>query len=255
MEQNLVLTPPEILAPPPENNGAGALSPMNLLSLALQNHAAIDVIERLAALQEKAMARDAEIQFNEAMNQVQSELGRVAPNLTNPQTHSMYASYPALDKVVRPIYTRHGFSLSFDTGDAMQPETVRVMCYVSHKAGHTRTYRTDMPSDGKGARGGDVMTKTHATGAAMQYGMRYLLKYIFNIAVGQEDNDGNQIASEGIKDEVFVQRRDGISNAGNLEELKRLYRTAYEEAEKVKDVKSQDAYVKAKNKRYRELAQ
>jgi hypothetical protein len=48
-----------------------------------------------------------------------------------------------------------------------------------------------MPTDGKGAKGGDVMTKTHAAGAGMQYGMRYLLKGIFNVAIGEEDKDGN----------------------------------------------------------------
>ena len=49
-----------------------------------------------------------------------------------------------------------------------------------------------MPADGKGAKGGDVMTKTHATGSATSYGMRYLLKMIFNVAVGTEkDDDGN----------------------------------------------------------------
>ena len=35
------------------------------------------------------------------------------------------------------------------------------------------------------------MTKTHASGAAQQYGMRYLLKAIFNVAVGEDDRDGN----------------------------------------------------------------
>jgi hypothetical protein len=44
-------------------------------------------------------------------------------------------------------------------------------------------HRIDMPADGKGAKGGDVMTKTHAMGAAASYGQRYLLKLIFNIAV------------------------------------------------------------------------
>ena len=48
-----------------------------------------------------------------------------------------------------------------------------------------------MPSDGKGAKGGDVMTKTHAAGSAFTYGQRYLIKMIFNIAVG-EDDDGNR---------------------------------------------------------------
>ena len=32
--------------------------------------------------------------------------------------------------------------------------------------------------------------KTHAVGAGMSYGMRYLLKMIFNIAIGEDDDDG-----------------------------------------------------------------
>jgi len=228
----------------------GPTTPLGLLEIALSNNAAIDVIERLAALQEKALYRDAEIQFNEAMNAAQSELGRIAPDLTNPQTRSKYASYAQLDRVIRPVYSRHGFSLSFDTGDAPQPEMVRVLCYVSHKAGHTRTYRTDMPADGKGAKGGDVMTKTHAHGAAMQYGMRYLLKYIFNIAVGDLDTDGNDSALDVDKVTANLQK---ITESSDLEKLKSNFKSAYEEADKVKDKHAMSAYIKAKNETYRRL--
>ena len=35
------------------------------------------------------------------------------------------------------------------------------------------------------------MTKTHAVGSAMSYGVRYLLKLVFNVAVGEDDDDGN----------------------------------------------------------------
>jgi hypothetical protein len=91
------------LKPPTE--AMEAYSPMNLLSSALHNNAAIDVIERLAALQEKIMLRDAEIQFNDALSRVQAEIKRVAPDLQNPQTSSRYASYAAIDRVIRPIYT------------------------------------------------------------------------------------------------------------------------------------------------------
>ena len=94
--------------------------------------------------------------------------------------------------MLRPIYTNGGFSLSFDTGKDAPEGCVRVLCYVSHKSGHSRTYHVDMPADGKGAKGGDVMTKTHAVGAGMSYGMRYLLKMIFNVAVGEDDVDGNE---------------------------------------------------------------
>lgn len=151
----------------------------------------IDKMERLIAMQERIQARQAEVAFNEAMNACQAEMRPISADATNPQTKSRYASYPQLDKALRPIYTRHGFSLSFDEGDSPKPEHVRVICYVSHNAGFSRTYRRDMPADGKGAKGGDVMTKTHAAGAAGSYGARYLLKGIFNVAVGEDDEDGN----------------------------------------------------------------
>jgi hypothetical protein len=56
--------------------------------------------------------------------------------------------------------------------------------------GHEKQYHIDMPADGKGAKGGDVMTRTHATGSAVSYGTRYLLKMIFNISVGDDDGNG-----------------------------------------------------------------
>jgi len=186
-------------------------------------------VEQLQILQEmhfKEMARNAEVEFNLAMNAVQSELGRIAPDLTNPQTKSKYASYAALDRAIRPIYTKHGFSLSFDSGDS-QPETVVAYCYVSHRDGHTRKYQSPpMPSDGKGARGGDVMTKTHATGAAMSYAMRYLLKFIFNIAIGEEDSDGNGPAPEWL--ETYLQLMDECQTLDGLQDT---YKRAYKEAD------------------------
>lgn len=151
----------------------------------------IDKMERLIAMQERVQAREAELAFNQALNAAQSEMRPIAANASNPQTKSRYASYDKLDRVLRPIYTEHGFSLSFDEDDSPKPDHVRVVCYVSHKSGHTRTYHRDMPADGKGAKGGDVMTKTHAAGAAGSYGARYLLKGIFNVSVGEEDEDGN----------------------------------------------------------------
>jgi hypothetical protein len=123
-------------------------------------------------------------------------MGRVRTDSHNPQTKSRYASYGALDAAMRPIYTDHGFALSFNT-ESPSLDVVRVICRVSHKNGHGRSYQIDMPADGKGAKGGDVMTKTHATGSAVSYGMRYLLKMIFNIAVSDRDDDGNAAADSG----------------------------------------------------------
>ena len=159
----------------------------------------IEKMERLLQMQERIMAKASEMAFNDAMNQAQSEIGRIATDAENQQTRSKYATYAALDRIIRPVYTEHGFSLSFDTADSLE-NTVKVLCYVSHKAGYSRTYSATMPADGKGAKGGDVMTKTHAVGSGMQYGQRYLLKLIFNVAIGVDD-DGNAAGVERISEE------------------------------------------------------
>lgn len=151
----------------------------------------MDKLERLLAMKERQETRAAEQAFAEAMTKAQSEMRAVATDLNNSQTRSRYASYMALDKATRPIYTRYGFALSFNTDVGPTPDILIVGCSVMHSGGYTRHYSVPMPADGKGAKGGDVMTKTHATGAAMTYGQRYLLKLIFNIAVG-EDTDGNE---------------------------------------------------------------
>lgn len=204
-----------------EQTALVAPTPMDLLSVALHNNAAIDVIERLAALQEKQLAREAEIDFNEALTRVQEQIKRIAPDLDNPQTRSRYASYAAIDRKIRPIYAAEGFSLSFNTADCPIADHVRVTCRVALR-GHKEMYQVDMPADGKGAKGGDVMTKTHATGAAMQYGMRYLVKYIFNIAIGDEDTDGNDATNGDLAEAI---KR--IADAQTPDDMMKLYKAAY----------------------------
>lgn len=152
----------------------------------------VEKMERLMQMYERIEGKRSESAFNDAMCDSQARMRPISADANNPQTRSKYASYGKLDKALRPIYTENGFSLSFDTGNDAPDGFVRVLCYVSHKNGYSRTYHVDMPSDGKGAKGGDVMTKTHAVGAGMSYGIRYLLKMIFNVAVGEDDQDGNE---------------------------------------------------------------
>ncbi|WP_369646741.1 ERF family protein [Variovorax sp. V118] len=151
----------------------------------------VDKMERLLTMHERMHARANEQKFNAAMTKAQAAMGPISADAVNPQTRSTYASYAQLNRALRPIYTKNGFALSFDTDDSPKENHIRVLCYVSHAAGHMRTYKCDMPADGKGAKGGDVMTKTHAQGSAMTYSQRYLLKLIFNVAIGESDDDGN----------------------------------------------------------------
>ena len=78
-----------------------------------------------------------------------------------------------------------------------------------------------MPADGKGAKGGDVMTKTHAAGAAVTYGRRYLLGMIFNITTITKDDDGNSAADPDlamtITADQFLELRELLEESGSKE--------------------------------------
>ncbi len=156
----------------------------------------IDKMERLIAMQERIHAQRAQAEFDTAMADAQEAMRAISPDKDNSQTKSKYATYAALDQATRPIYSKHGFALSFNTGDTPKDNEVRVLCTVSHRDGHRQEYKIDMPADGKGPQGASVMTRTHATGAAASYGQRYLLKLIFNLAVGDIDDDGNGADSD-----------------------------------------------------------
>ena len=162
-----------------------------LIELASSPNFNPDTFRLLVDTIDRNRERLASEQFNAAMSAAQSDMRPVAADANNPQTKSKYATYGAIDKALRPIYTRHGFALSFDTGDNAPSGMVRVVCLVTHAGGYSRTYHIDMPADGKGAKGGDVMTLTHATGAATSYGRRYLVNMIWNISIGEDDRDGN----------------------------------------------------------------
>lgn len=169
----------------------------------------IDKMQRLMDMHKAMRADRAELEFDTAMSAAQEEMQPVRADANNPQTKSKYASFAALDTAIRPIYTKHGFSVSFYTGDTPLEGHIRIIAKVAHSSGHRERPHIDMPADGKGAKGGDVMTKTHATGSAVQYGRRYLYGMIFNIAVGKDD-DGNAAGRRAEREKI------------NPEQLKRL---------------------------------
>lgn len=172
---------------------ATQLTPIQMAYQLMSNGHDLAAVKEMIAFGKELEADAAKKAFNVAMAEAQAEMMPVATNADNPQTRSKYATYDQLDRALRPIYTRHGFGLSFDEAESPKPDCIRIVCEVTHRAGHTKTFHRDMPADGKGAKGGDVMTKTHAAGAAASYGMRYILRGVFNVAVGEGDNDGNAV--------------------------------------------------------------
>jgi hypothetical protein len=151
----------------------------------------IDKMERLLAMQERIIDRQAEQAFNEAMVRAQAEMPTIEADSDNPQTKSKYAKFEKINQAIKPIYTKEGFSLSFGTADSSIPNYIRVMCDVSHVGGHHKAFYIDLPPDVEGIKGNVNKTPVHGIASAHSYSKRYLEIMIFNVTIGGEDDDGN----------------------------------------------------------------
>jgi hypothetical protein len=154
----------------------------------------IDKMERLLAMRERMLDREAEQAFNESMRAAQQEMPQVVRDAKNEQTRSRYARYETISRKMAPVITKHGFSLSFGTADSPLKDHYRITCKASHVAGHSRDYFADVPSDMVGMKGNQNKTATHGFGSTMSYGRRYLKTLIFDVAVTNEDDDGGSAA-------------------------------------------------------------
>jgi hypothetical protein len=199
----------------------------------------VEKMERLLAMQERILTHGAKMAFNDSMRAAQSEMPKIKRNRENKETHSKYADLEAVTDQAVPIYTKHGFSVSYGTADCPITGHYRVTALCAHSGGYERQYQADVPIDNTGPKGTQNKTMTHGFGSTMSYGRRYLICLIFNITLTNEDKDGNQPGS--------VITDDQVTNLMDLaEEVKadRQKFLAYMKVEKLADIAAKD-YQKA----------
>lgn len=210
----------------------------------------VDKLERLLAMQERVLEREAEQAFNAAMRTAQDELRPILKNKKNSETHSTYADLEQISVLADPVIHQHGFSLSFGTADCPMPDHYRVTCSVSHTGGFTRNYQADVPVDNKGPKGAQNKTMTHGFGSALSYGRRYLKLLIFDIKT--TDDDGNQAGNGGPINKEQLATLNGLADAvgadkiafcryAKVDDLTQLSALRYNDAVHVLSQKNPDA--------------
>jgi len=151
----------------------------------------IDKMERIMAMKERMDAETSRRLFNDAMTQCQAEMPAIVKGKTNKQTNSKYAELEHINDAITPVYTKHGFSLSFDTIPSSKEDWVSVRCRVRHNGGYTEESTYETPFDNTGMRGEVNKTVTHGLASGVSYARRYITIMVFNLTLKGEDNDGN----------------------------------------------------------------
>ena len=146
----------------------------------------------LIALQRDQIAEAARIAFVRDMAAAQAKMVPVVRGAENTHTNSKYARLEDVDRAIRPIITEYGFSATFANPEEADDGIV-ITCDLAHREGHIRHYRLAGRLDGVGAQGKANKTPIQALGSTVSYLRRYLKLMIFDLALTNEDNDGNAV--------------------------------------------------------------
>jgi hypothetical protein len=195
----------------------------------------VDKLERLLAMQERVLAREAEQAFNTALLAAQDEIRPIHRNKNNSSTNSTYADLEAVSDAIDPIFRRHGFSSSFGTADCPMAGHYRVTCRLSHTGGHSRDYQADVPADTAGIKGTTNKTATHGFGSALSYGRRYLKLLIADVPT--TDDDGRAAGNGGPINAEQLAVLNGLADAVKADKIAFC---KYLKVESLKDLAADD---------------
>lgn len=146
----------------------------------------VEKMERLLAMQERIMERNARTEFYDDFARMQSEMPVITEKgaiVVKGETRSRYARFEDIVDIVRPILQKYGFAISFRVTE--KDPGISVTGVLTHRAGHREETTMYVPSDMSGSKN-DVQ----ALGSAISYGKRYVLNAMLNITTRGEDDDG-----------------------------------------------------------------
>lgn len=173
----------EDAAPAPADNAA-------LMFERLAKDPSVDVekLERLIAMQERIMRHNAKAEFDAAFAQMQGEIPEIDEQgriLVDGKLRSKYATNEDIQRAVKPILQRHGFSIRFRNEWLDGGKLLKIVGILSHRSGHSEQDEFVAAADTSGSK-----NAIQALGSTRSYGQRYTTIALLNIATRGTDDDG-----------------------------------------------------------------
>ena len=152
----------------------------------------VEKLERLFALYEKSQARQAEIDFDADLAEMQGVLPVIEEHgsIKNGAgvVQSTYAYWADIKAAIQPFMREHGFGIThtIDKG----PDGITVTGILSHRSGHKRLDAITLPHDSSGSK-----NAVQAVGSSNMYGRRYTAQNLIGFSTkGDRADDGGQKA-------------------------------------------------------------
>lgn len=165
-----------------------ALTPMEMLSRALERGADIGILEKLMDLQERHEKNEGRKAFDEAMAAASAEIPVIAKTrevdftTSKGRTNYRYEDLATIAATVNPILSKHGLSYRFRTTSAIN-EPIVVTCIVSHRLGYSEENTLSAGRDDSGNK-----NSIQAIGSTLTYLQRMTLKAALGLAAAADDD-------------------------------------------------------------------
>lgn len=166
----------------------GNMTPMEMLSRAVESGAPMDVLERLMSLQERWEANQARKAFDEAMAAAKAEIPVIVKNRTvdftsqKGRTNYRHEDLAEIARTVDPILSKYGLSYRFRVSSNIN-EPIMVTCIISHRLGHSEETTLTAGRDESGNK-----NSIQGVGSTITYLQRYTLKAALGLAASNDDD-------------------------------------------------------------------
>ena len=147
----------------------------------------ISKMERLLDMQERVMAKEAEMAFYAAMSDLQDAMPTIKKEgqiVVAGNVRSRYARFEDILGQTKNLLKQYGFSVSFKSN--FIDGQLEITGILSHRGGHHESTTMRLPFDDSGAK-----NKVQMIGSSVSYGKRYVYCMLLNINITEDDDDGN----------------------------------------------------------------
>ena len=180
-----------------------ALTPMAMLSQAIDRGASMEMLEKLMALQERWEASQARKAFDAALASAKAEIPVIVKNRLvdfptdggRSRTSYRHEDLGEIARTVDPILAKHGLSYRFRTTSEINQPIV-VSCIVAHRDGHSETNTLTAGRDDSGKK-----NLIQQMGSTITYLQRYTLKAALGLAAAADDDGRASESPDLISDE------------------------------------------------------
>jgi len=165
-----------------------AVTPMQLLQMAMNQGADLDRLEKLMQLQERWEANQARKAFEAAMADAKALIKPIVKNREvdftsqKGRTNYEYEDYAAIAEEVDPILAR--FGLNCRHRPKQEGKSLTIICKIAHRDGHFEETELTAPYDESGNK-----NSIQSIGSTATYLQRYTLKLALGLAA-TKDTDG-----------------------------------------------------------------